>query len=124
IAAQTVTGAPRDGYTLLFYSGTMWTLPFLRSDVRYDPVRDFAPISLVARAPMILVAHPSLPVKSVRELIALRRARPVHLNAATGASGAAPRLAPELFRAMTGVDIVTIPYKSGAGRMAALLSGE
>jgi tripartite-type tricarboxylate transporter receptor subunit TctC len=73
---------------------------------------------------MILVAHPSLPVKSVRELIALARARPGQLNCATGTSGSATHLAPELFKTMAGVNIATVPYKSGSGRMAALISGE
>jgi tripartite-type tricarboxylate transporter receptor subunit TctC len=124
IAAQAVTSAPRDGYTLLFYSGTMWTLPLLRNDVHYDPIKGFSPITLAARAPMILVAHPSLPVKSVGQLIALAKARPGELNCASGAPGSATHLAPELFKAMAGVRIVTIPYKTGAARMAALVSGE
>ena len=78
----------------------------------FDPVRDFAPIALLTRSPNILVVHPSLPVKSVRELIALAKARPGELNYGAGAIGASTHLASELFKLMAGVNIVHVPYKS------------
>ncbi len=123
IAAQTVSNALPDGYTLLLYSGSIWLLPVLRNDVPYDPVRDFSPITLAVSSPNILVVHPLLPVKSVKGLIALAKARPGELNNAGGESGSTTHLAAELFKAMAGVKIVHVPYKSGATRMADLIAG-
>lgn len=123
IAAQTVSSASPDGHTLLLYSGSIWLLPVLRKDVPYDPVRDFAPITLAATSPNIVVVHPSLPVRSVKELIALAKARPGELNNAAGESGSTTHLAAELFSSMAGIKIVHVPYKSGAMRMADLIAG-
>ena len=82
-----------DGHTLLFYGSPLWLTPFLRDTVRGTPLRDFAPVTLATSPPNMLVVHPSLPAKSVRELIALAKARPGQLNYAAGTIGAAPHLA-------------------------------
>ena len=124
IAAQTVARAAPDGYTLLIYSGTVWILPFLRSNVPYDPVKDFLPITLAVNAPNILVVHPSLPVKSVKDLITLARSKPGMLNYGTTGPGSTSHLATELFKAMAGVDIVTISYKGTSIALNDLIRGQ
>ncbi len=124
IAAEIVARAPADGYTLLLYGSAVWLSPFIRSNTPYDPVKDFAPLTLVASSPNIVVAHPSLPVKSVRELIAFARARPGQLNYAAGSLGAAPHLAAELFKAMAKLNIVRVAYKGTGGSLIGILSGE
>ncbi|MBI4189180.1 MAG: tripartite tricarboxylate transporter substrate binding protein [Betaproteobacteria bacterium] len=124
IAAQTVVRAPPDGYTLLFYGSPIWLAPFLRDNVDYDPMRDFSPITLAVSQPNILVVHPSLPVKSVRELIALAKARPGALNYTSGSAGSSSHLAGELLKAMAGVDIVRINYVGTGPALNALISGE
>ncbi len=103
--------APSDGYTLVLYSSLFWLMPLLRDRVSYDPLRDFAPISLVGTTPMVLIVHPNVPVNSVSDLIAMAKAKPGALNYATGPNGATPHLAGELFKFMAGVDIVQIAYK-------------
>ncbi len=124
IAAEVVARAPADGYTLLLYGSAVWLSPFIRSNTPYDPVKDFAPLTLVASSPNIVVAHPSLPVKSVRELIAFARARPGQLNYAAGSLGAAPHLAAELFKSMAKLNIVRVAYKGTGGSLIGILSGE
>lgn len=123
LSTQTVSKATPDGYTLLLYSSSFWVLPLMK-DVPWDPLRDFAPVILVASAPNILVVHSALPVKSVGELIAYARARPGKLDYATGASGAAAHLAAELFKSMAGVNIVRIPYKGTGPGLTALIGGQ
>ena len=123
IPAQTVSRAQPDGYTLLYSGGSIWVAPLL-GDVPYDIVKDFAPISLIHDAPQILVAHPSLPVKNVKELIALAKSRPGQINFGASTPGAASTLAGELLNYMAGINIVRIPYKTGGERMTGLLSGE
>ncbi len=123
IAAQTVAQAPPDGYTLLFYTSTLWIGPLLQN-VSWDPVRDFSPITLAATSPNILVVHPSLPVKSVEELIVLAKARPGELNYSSSSTGASTHLAAELFKAMAGVNIVRINYKGGGSALNALIAGQ
>src|SRR6185503_14090844 len=97
---------------LLVHGATFWIGPLLEN-TPYDPVREFTPISLLVRAPNLLVVHPSLPVKSVKELIALAKAKPGALNYAAGSVGGADHLSAELFKVMAGVNVVRIPYKSG-----------
>src|SRR5258706_14218931 len=113
-----------DGYTLILYGSPLWLLPFMRDNVPWDPVRDFSPITWAVTTPNILVVHPSLPVKSVRELISLARARPGELNYAAGTIGSSPQLAAELFKFMAGVKIVRVAYKGTASSLTALFSGE
>jgi tripartite-type tricarboxylate transporter receptor subunit TctC len=112
-----------DGYNMLFYNNTVWVGPLFQK-AGYDAVRDFVPVTLAARSPNILVIHPSLPVKTVRQLIALANAKPGQLNYATGSAGASNHVAAELFKSMSKVDIVRIPYKNGSLESASLLSGE
>ena len=122
IAAQTVSRSAADGYTLLFYAAALWLSPLINGS-KEDPLKDFAPISLVASQPNILVVHPSLPVKSVRELIAFAKARPGQLNYGSGGVGASNHLAGELFNAMAGVNIVRIAYKGAGPAVNDLLGG-
>ncbi len=123
LAAELVSKAPPDGYTLLVATGSLWLAPFLQK-VRYDAVKDFAPISLVASTPNILVVHPSLPVKSVGELIALAKARPGELDYASGSAGSTSHLGAELFRVLAGVNMVRIPYKAAGPAVIALVGGQ
>jgi tripartite-type tricarboxylate transporter receptor subunit TctC len=111
IIADVAAKAAPDGYTLVCYSGTLWVLPLMQAKPSYDPLRDFAPITLVGTSPMVLVVHPSVPAKSVMELIALAKARPGELNSATGPVGATPHLASELFKSMAGINIVHVAYR-------------
>ena len=122
-AAHIMRTAAADGYTLLSYNNSLWTLPLLQT-VPYDVLRDFVPVTLATRSPNILVVHPSLPVKSTRELIALAKARPGQLNYAAGTIGAAPHLASELFNAMAQTNIVRVAYKGTGPSVIALLGGE
>ena len=123
IAAQLVIKAPRDGYTLLLYSDGTWTLPLIQN-VPYDPISDFAPITVADRFPNILAVHPSLPVKSVKDLIALAKARPGQLAYASGGTGSSSHLGGEMLKAMAGVNIVRVPYKGTAPAMIDLISGQ
>jgi tripartite-type tricarboxylate transporter receptor subunit TctC len=123
IPGEIVAKAPPDGYTLLFFGSTFWIGPLLQQ-APYDPVRDFAPISLTNRAPNVLSVHPSVAANSVRELIALARTRPGSLNFGTSGTGAPNHLAAELFKSMAGVDLVRIAYKASGAAINALIGGE
>jgi tripartite-type tricarboxylate transporter receptor subunit TctC len=124
IAGDVVAKSPPDGYTLLLYGNTLWLLPLMRKHVPYDPQRDFVPITLAGRAVNVLVVHPSLPVKSVKELIALARARPGQLNFSTAAPGTINHLAGELFNSMAKVNIVRVSYRGSPSAVTAVMSGE
>ena len=116
--------SPPDGYTLVMGTiGPIAINPSLLSKMPYDPLKDLAPISQAAVAVNVLVVHPSLPAKSVKELIAIARARPTDLNYGSSGSGAADHLAGELFNAMVKVKMAHIPYKGGAPAMMDLISG-
>ena len=123
IAAEAVAKAPPDGYTLLVYAGNVWTIPLLRKNARYE-VKDFTPVTWVARSPGTLVVHPSLPVRTVRDLIALAKARPGHLSYGSGGVGASTHLAAELFKSMAKVDILWVPYKGNGPAMNDLMAGQ
>ncbi len=123
VAVQSLLNAPADGYTLLFHSSPIWLMPFLQDNVPFDPARDLFPISLAARAPLVLVVHASMPVKSVKELIALAKARPGELDYGSGATGAAPHLAAELFKSMAGVNIVRIAHRGTGAAVIDLVAG-
>ena len=123
LAPEVVARAAPDGYTLLASGGTFVT-GYLIEKLPYEPLRDFAPISLTHRQANVLIVHPSLPVKSVRELIALAKARPGQLNYASSAVGSSNHLAAELFNLMAGVKIVRINYKGVGPAVNAVLSGE
>ena len=125
IGSEQVARAAPDGYTLLVSStGPMVINPALNATMPYDTVKDFAPITLVVVQPMFLVVHPSLPAKSVKELIALAKARPGQLNYASGGVGNGAHLAGEIFRSLTSIDIVHIPYKGAAPAVVDLLAGQ
>lgn len=123
IPGDIVSKAPSDGYTLLFYGSTFWTGPLLQK-APYDPVRDFAPISLTNRSPNVLSVHPGVAANSVKELIAFAKTRPGALNYGASGSGAPNHLAAELFKSMAGVDIVRISYKASGAAINSLISGE
>ncbi len=110
IASIAANAAP-DGYTLLTYSNTLWMIPLMRAQTPYDPVRDFAPVTHIGGSVMVLVTHPSVPVNSVKELIALAKAKPGEFNFASGPSGAIPHLAGELFKFMADLRITQVAYR-------------
>ena len=122
-AELTVRAAP-DGYTLLMVPVTYAVTPSLYPKMTYDAAKDLAPVAQVAAAPFILVVHPTLPVKTVKELITLARSRPGQLNYASASTGGMPHLAGELFNTMTGVKMVHIPYKGAAPATTDLLAGQ
>jgi tripartite-type tricarboxylate transporter receptor subunit TctC len=124
IGTEAAAKSPSDGATLLFTGAGFVTNPSLYRSVPYDPVRDFEPVSLMALGPNVLVVHPSLPVKSVRELIALAKTQPGRIGFAGSGSGSTPHLAGELFNAMAGVQMVHIPYRGSGPAMIGLLAGE
>jgi tripartite-type tricarboxylate transporter receptor subunit TctC len=123
LAAEVVAKSPPDGYTMLFYGPSAWTMQLYRP-IGYDPVRDLAPVIMAISSPIVLVVHPSVPVKSVKELIALARARPGALNYASGTIGATPFVAGELFKYMAKVNIVRVPYSGTGPSVIGLVSGE
>jgi tripartite-type tricarboxylate transporter receptor subunit TctC len=124
IAGDVVAKSPPDGYTMLLYGNTHWLLPLMRKQVPYDAHRDFTPVTLAARNINVLVVHPSLPVKSVKDMIALARSRPGQLNFSTAAPGTMNHLAGELFKSMAKVNIVRISYRGSPSALTAVLSGE
>ena len=115
--------APADGYTLLFYGGYVWLQPLLNK-VNWDPFTDLAPVTLAISSPSILVVHPSLPVKSTKELIALARAKPGQLNYSAGGGGSTPHIAAELLKHLAKVDMVRVNYKGSGPAMIGLMTGE
>lgn len=124
VQAETVAKAAPDGHTLLLSGSGLWLMPFLRDQLPFDPVRDFAAVTLAVTSPNVLVVHPSLPVKTVRELVALAKAQPGKLNYSAGITGSSPHLAAELFKQMAGVDIVRIAYKSTTTAMSDMIAGQ
>jgi tripartite-type tricarboxylate transporter receptor subunit TctC len=124
IAAEMAARAAPDGYTLFFSSpGALTILPYLQKNVSYDVVRDFVPVSLAAIGPFLLIAHPSVPVQSVKQLVALAKSKPNGLNYASAGSGAANHLAMELFKSMAGVEILHVPYKGAPQAVTDLIGG-
>jgi len=123
IPGEIVARASPNGYTLLLFNTIFWIAPLIQK-APYDPVRDFAPVALIGSTPSILVVHPSLPVKTVQDLVALARSRPGELNYGSTGNGAANHLAAEMFKSMTGTQIVRINYKGGSIALSGLLGGE
>ena len=115
--------APPDGYTLLSASSAIILGPLMEK-APYDVIRDFAPVCLVTSAPSVLIVHSSLPVKSVKELIALAKARPGELNFSTSGTGSSNHLPAELFKQLAGVNLVRINYKGAGPALIGLMSGE
>jgi tripartite-type tricarboxylate transporter receptor subunit TctC len=125
IAAETAARAAPDGYTLFFgTTATQAITPHYYRKLAYDPVKDFAPISLIAGAGYLLVVHPSLPVASLKDLIAFAKAKPGALNFSSSGNGTVLHLTTEMFRGMAGIDLVHVPYKGAAPALADLLSGQ
>lgn len=121
MSASVVAKAPPDGYTLLLATGTHTMGPTVYK-LSYDMVKDFAPVSLAATMPFVLSVHPSIPVKSVKELVDYAKARPGELNYGSGGNGSPGHLITEMFKSMTGVNIVHVPYKSVANAVTALIA--
>jgi tripartite-type tricarboxylate transporter receptor subunit TctC len=121
VAAEVTLNAPADGYTIMLGTSSSHAANVsTRKSLPYDPVRDFAPISLIARVPMVVLAHPSVPVKNVKELVAFARARPGQVTYGTAGNGTTAHLATELFKFMARVDLVHVPYR---GSPQALIDG-
>jgi tripartite-type tricarboxylate transporter receptor subunit TctC len=123
IAADIAAKAPADGYTIIIVGLSHAANLSLYSKLSYHPVRDFTPISQVVSIDTFLVTHPSLPVKSVKELVALAKAKPGSLNYASGGNGSSPHMAMELFKSLAKVDLVHVPYK-GTQSVIGILRGE
>jgi len=119
-----VAKAPPDGYTLLAVAASFTITPSLRKKLPFDPVRDFLPVSQLASLPHVLVLHPSVPVKTVKELIAFAKEKPGQLNCASSGVGTSTHLAAEQFMYMTGTKMLVVPYKGGAPGVIALLGGQ
>ncbi len=125
IGSELAARSSPDGYTILMgHIGTMAINPALYPNLPYDPVRDFSPVILVATAQNILVVHPSLPVKSVQDLITLAKSKPGQLNYVSGGTGGAGHLAGELLKSLAQVDMVHIPYKGAGPALIDLLAGQ
>ena len=124
IGAELAVKAPPDGYTLLTVPVTYAVTPSVFPKMPYDAEKDLAPVALVAAAPFILVVHPTLPVKTVKDLIALAKSRPGQINYASASAGGMPHLAGELFNIMAGVKLTHIPYKGAAPATIDLLAGQ
>ncbi len=125
IGAEATAKAAPDGYTILLGTVSSHAInPALNPGLKFDPIRDFAPISLVASIPFALVVHPSLPAKSVKELVALAKSKPGALNYSSAGNGTSNHLAGELFKSMTGTFMVHIPYKGSAPALNDLIAGQ
>lgn len=125
IGTDFVAKAAPDGYTLLFgFSGPLAIVPNLNRKTPYDPVADLAPVSQVAAAPYVLLVHPTVPARSVKELVGLAKARPGQMNFGSSGVGVGIHMAGELFNYAAGVKIVHVPYQGAAPAMTALISGE
>ncbi len=125
IGAESVAKAAPDGYTLLVGTSSLMVIaPAMYAKLAYDPRRDFAPVSLLGSAAYVLVVHPSVPVKSVKQLLALARARPDSLNYASAGSGSSSHLAGELFKMMAGAKITHVPYRASPLATLSVVAGE
>src|SRR5258706_15376054 len=124
LGTEMVARSAPDGYTLLLGSMTTHAInPAFHTNLTYDAVRSFQPVTRIIAAPQLLVVHPSVAAKSVRELVALAKAKPGQLTYATASMGTAPHLAFELFKSMAGVDIVGVPYKGSGPSIIDLIGG-
>ncbi len=123
IGVEQVAKAPADGYTIAIVSGTHTVNPSIRRNMPYDAIKDFAPITLATAQPYLLVAHPSLPVKTVKELVALARARPGQINFASSGTGTLGHLGIELLKITARIDMTHIPYKGIVPAMTDLMGG-
>ena len=124
IGAELVAKAPADGYTLLVNSSIHVIVPSLFPKMGYDPMRDFAPITVVSSSPLLLVVTPSLPVKDVKDFIALAKARPGELSFASSGSGSSTHLTAELFKTVTRTNMQHVPYKGQSQALTDVISGQ
>ena len=124
IGADLAAKSPPDGYTILFTTASLSVNVSLYKKIAFDPVKDLAPVSWVSSVPLVLVTHPSVPVKTVKELIALARKRVGQLNAASNGSGTTSHFSIEMLKQFAGVDVAHIPYGGGGPALTALISGE
>jgi tripartite-type tricarboxylate transporter receptor subunit TctC len=125
IGTEAVAKSPPDGYTLLLgFDGTMVINPHVFPKIPFDPVRDFAPVTKIGDATLILVAHPSVPAKDLRELIAYGKAKPGTLSYGTSGTGGTPHLAGEMLKQRTGIDMTHVPYKGGGQAIGDVVGGQ
>lgn len=121
---EIVSRAAPDGYTVLVVASSFTINPALHKELPYDPVRDFAPVTQLSRFPNMLAAHPSLPAKTLQDVIALAKAKPGALNYASAGTGTGTHMSAELLKQMTGIDIVHVPYKGGGPAVTAVIGGQ
>ena len=125
VGAQVVVSSAADGYTILLATSTTLAInPHLYRKLPYDPVKDFVPIMLIGRTPLVLVLHPSVPAKSIKELIALARTKPGQLTYGTGGTGSQSFISMAMLRNLTGIDLIEVPYKGSGPADIDLLSGQ
>lgn len=125
IGTEIVAKAPADGYTILLGTiGSISINPSIYKNLAYDPIRDLAPISLISSNPLVIIVHPSVPIRTVKELIALAKAKPNALTYGSGGNGTSTHLSVELFKAMAGISASHIPYRGAPLAATALISGE
>ena len=124
VGTEIVAKSPPDGYTLLINTLPLVTNQFLMVRVPYDPVRDFEPISMVTSSPSLVTVHPSVPVRSIKELIALARSKPGQLNYSAAGVGTNPHIAGELFNLLAGINMVAVQFKGGGPADIAAIGGE
>jgi tripartite-type tricarboxylate transporter receptor subunit TctC len=124
LGSEVVSRAAPDGYTLLIANVSLVVNPFLYPKMPYDPLSDFMPVTMVNSAPLLLVVHPSIAAQSVTELIAYAKSHPGKLNYGSGGLGSTPYLAAELFKSLSGIDALHVPYKGGAPALSDLVGGQ
>lgn len=123
IAAEIAARSAADGYTIFLFNSTNAIAPSLFKSVPFDPIKDFEPVVLIATSPFALVVHPSTPVKSVKELIALAKSKPGVLTYASGGNGSSTHLAAEEFKQLAGIDMIHVPYKGGGPALIDVIGG-
>lgn len=124
IGAEAAARSPNDGHTLLLTSVSLTIAPSIYKNLKFDPVRDFTPITQIAAVPNVMVVHPSVPAKSLKELIQVARAHPGKLSFGSGGVGSSNHLANELFKSLARINIVHVPYKGASIALTHILSGE
>jgi len=125
VGAKMVTGSEPDGYTLMFSTpGPVVVSPLINRNAGYDTLKNFAPVAIVSQSPLLLVIHPSVPVRTVKELVAYAKANPGKVHYPSPGFGTQPHLVGEMFKSMTGLDIVHVPYRGSAPAITDLLAGQ